>query len=228
MKRQQMEPGLTPYQRLIAALIVSNLVSVLLFMIRVFEAQNIRFWFLLWNLVLAWVPLAIVLFIRERLKTTLWMAWQNIALTILWVGFLPNSFYIVSDLIHLHATGEVSIIFDAVMFMSFIFNGFVAGFASVFLIHNMLLTRFKREYVHGIVAFVLLLCSFAIYLGRNLRWNTWDILVNPAGILFDVSERVINPFSHSEVFSTTALFFVLLGSIYTVAWQFLNALRNDN
>lgn len=223
------EPGLTRYQRLAAALIVSNLVSVILFLIRVEQAQNIRYWFLLWNLVLAWLPLGLILLLRERLKTARWLTWKSIGLSMLWLGFLPNSFYLASDLIHLRSTGEVSVLFDIVMFMSFIFNGLAAGFASVFLMHSMLLRRIRRDYVHGIIGGVLLLCSFAIYLGRDLRWNTWDILVNPAGILFDVSERVINPLTHSEAFSITALFFVFLGSIYAVVWQFVAALRNvDN
>lgn len=226
--KQVIEPGLTRYQRLLAALIISNLVSVLLFVIRVQQAQNIRYWFLLWNLVLAWVPLGLVLLLRERLKSTRWLVWQNVAISILWLGFLPNSFYLVSDLIHLKDTGEVSQLFDAVMFMNFIVNGLVAGYASIFLMHRMLLRRLKRVHVHGFIAFVFLVCSFAIYLGRDLRWNTWDILVNPAGILFDVSERVINPLTHSEVFSITALFSIFLGTVYVVIWQFIAAIRNDS
>lgn len=228
-KKAAVEPGLTRYQRLVGALIASNLVSASLFLIRVEQSENIRYWFLLWNLVLAWLPLGAVLILRERLKKTRWLTWQNIGLSLLWLGFLPNSFYLVSDLIHLHSTGEVSILFDVVMFTSFIFNGLVAGFASIFLIHVMLLKRLPRERVHALIGLVLFICSFAIYLGRDLRWNTWDILVNPAGILFDVSERVINPLTHSEVFSITALFFVLLTSIYAVCWQFIAALRDiDN
>src|SRR5690606_12670255 len=105
-------------------------------------------------------------------------------------------------------SGEVSILFDAVMFLSFIFNGAVAGFASLFVAHSLLLRRFRRDYVHVFIGLVLLLCSFAIYMGRNLRWNTWDVMANPAGIIFDVSERVINPLTHAESFSITALFFV--------------------
>lgn len=228
-RKQLIEPGLTRYERVAAALIASNLLSAVLFLVRVDSSQNFRYWFLLWNLLLAWVPLGLVLLLRQRLQSARWFTWQNIVISFLWLGFLPNSFYLVSDLIHLHETGEVSLLFDSVMFASFIFNGFAAGFASVFIMHRMLLRRFNRQRVHGLIATVFLLCSFAIYLGRDLRWNTWDILVNPAGILFDVSERVINPLTHPEVFSTTAIFFLLLASIYTVAWQMVAALRDiDN
>ncbi|HSX23761.1 MAG TPA: DUF1361 domain-containing protein, partial [Candidatus Saccharimonadales bacterium] len=79
---------------------------------------------------------------------------------------------------------------------------------------------------YGIVVItcVFALISFAIYLGRSLRWNTWDLLVNPAGLLFDISERVLHPLSHPQVFVTTLTFFVLLTSIYLVVWNFLAAI----
>lgn len=223
--KQAIEPGLTPFQRVIGALLLSNLVSASLFLIRVDLSQNLRYWFLFWNLLLAWVPLGVALLLRERLKVSRWLSWQNLGLSLLYVGFLPNSFYLISDLIHLRPTGEVSHMFDAVMFASFIFNGVTAGFASVFLVHWLLIARVARERAHAAVGCILLLCSFAIYLGRELRWNTWDVLINPAGILFDVSERVINPVTHLESFSTTALFFILLGSMYIVVWQFVGSIR---
>jgi uncharacterized membrane protein len=72
---------------------------------------------------------------------------------------------------------------------------------------------------------VLLLCSFAIYLGRYLRWNSWDVLFNPAGLVFDVSEPFINPTSHPQVFTTTLMFFVLLASIYIVCYQLVALAR---
>lgn len=191
------------------------------------ESQSTRYWFLLWNLFLAWLPLLFAWWLVKRLKHSRWSDTGNIALTFLWVGFLPNSFYIVSDLIHLEATGEVSLLYDAVMFTSFIFNGYVAGYMSLLLVHDRLLKRISRIRAHAIVAAVLLACSFAIYLGRNLRWNTWDVLVNPAGILFDVSDRFINPAAHPQAFVTTVTFLLLLGSIYIVIWQFVHALKAD-
>jgi len=225
MSKHAKEPGLTVLQRLGAALLVSNLLSAVLFAIRVGQSQNLRYWFLLWNLVLAWVPLGLVILLRERLKFFSWSSWQSVGLTLLWLVFLPNSFYLFSDLIHLHASGEVSIIFDVVMFVSFIFNGFLAGYSSLYVMHNLLLSKMPRMSAHSIIGLVLFICSFAIYFGRDLRWNSWDVMVNPAGILFDVSERVISPLTHTEVFSTTALVFLLLGTIYIVAWQFVAAVK---
>lgn len=222
----QKQPGLTQFQRVIAALLFSNSVSVGLFVIRALSSASIRYWFLLWNLVLAWLPLLFVYLLRERLKTTRWLTWQNLLLSLLWLGFLPNSFYLASDLVHLHSTGEVSLLYDAVMFSSFMFNGFVAGMTSLAIVHTELQRRLKPRAVQIIVGLVLLASSFAIYLGRSLRWNTWDVLINPAGILFDVSERVINPTAHDQAFATTGVFFLLLASLYVVVWQFVGLLRS--
>jgi uncharacterized membrane protein len=58
-----------------------------------------------------------------------------------------------------------------------------------------------------------------------LRWNTWDVLTSPAGILFGVSDIVLHPFGHMLAFTTTLTFFVLLTSVYIVIWQF--ARRNE-
>jgi uncharacterized membrane protein len=91
----------------------------------------------------------------------------------------------------------------------------------------MLLKHLPPRLAHIMIASVLLLCSFAIYLGRYLRWSTWDVLVNPAGVVFDVSDRIINPVSHGQTFSTTLTFFLLLGSMYLVIWQAIRAAREN-
>jgi uncharacterized membrane protein len=62
-------------------------------------------------------------------------------------------------------------------------------------------------------------------MGRYLRWNSWDVLFNPAGLIFDVSEPFVNPAGHPQVFTTTLMFFVLLGSIYAVGYQLVSLAR---
>ncbi len=215
------------YQRLLYALIASNSVTLVLFLLRSAESQTDRYWFLVWNLFLAWLPLSFAVWLAVRLRTASWLAWQNILLTVLWLGFLPNSFYLASDLIHLHETGEVSLLYDIVMFCSFIFNAYIAGFMSVYTMHRQLIRRFATRWAYMMIAGVLLACSFAIYLGRSLRWNSWDVLVNPAGILFDVSDRVVNPAAHPQSFVTTVTFFLLLMSTYAVVWELIRLLQSN-
>lgn len=216
------------HKQLIYALALSNMLSVVLFLSRVVASGGWRYAFILWNLVLAVVPLFFALWLIYRLRTTLWSDNLNIVISLLWLGFLPNSFYIVSDLIHIHDSGEVSILFDVTVFFSTIFNAYVAGFTSLYLIHEALLKRLKYVWAHATIGFILLLCGFAIYLGRFLRWNTWDVLANPAGLLFDVSDRFVNPSAYPQFFVTTITFFAVLGSMYIVIWQLVKGIRNQN
>jgi uncharacterized membrane protein len=213
-------------QRFVLILALSNALSVVLFLARVAAADSYRYWFLLWNLFLAWLPLIFAALLVAHLRRKSWRHWQNVLLTLLWFGFLPNSFYVLSDLVHLRSTGEVSILYDAVLFSSFVFNAFVSGYLSVFLVHRALLHRqLTRTYAHVIIGLIFLTCGFAIYLGRYMRWNSWDVLVNPAGILFDVSDNIINPLAHPQVFVTTVTFFALLSVAYAVMYQLALVIR---
>lgn len=205
---------------IVRAIVISNLVSVILFGLRVVGTDRTDYWFMFWNLFLAWTPLLFAWLLVIKLKTRSWKEPTPVLLTALWLGFLPNSFYLMSDLIHLQETGDIGLMFDIVVFLSFIWNGLLAGFISLFMVHKQLLKHRTRDFASWCIAGVLLLNSFALYLGRSLRWNTWDLLVSPAGLLFDVSERLIHPLSHPQVFVTTLTFFVLLGSMYMVIWNF--------
>lgn len=219
------EMGLAPlplqprYRRLIWALVLTNSVSILLFGMRLVGAENFRYWFMLWNLFLAWVAPIIAWWLVTRLHKTAWRTWQNILLTIVWLGFLPNSFYMVSDLIHVQQTGEVSIIFDTVLFTSFILNGFIAGYLGMFFVHRELLKRMSVRRAWGVIITIFALCSYAIYLGRVLRWNTWDALLQPAALLFDVSDNILNPLAHPQAFVVTVSFTLLISSFYVLAWE---------
>ncbi len=219
MVRMKLREKTARYDKLVVAFGLSSAVNILLFLIRVFATDSSRYWFLLWNLTLAWVPLFLAWALVNLLRRLRWSDWRVVGLTALWVVFLPNSFYTASDLVHLGAISEVGLLYDIALFSLFIFNGFALGYTSLFLVHRELATRFKPRIVLGIIGGVLLLCSFAIYLGRYLRWNTWDLVFNPTGLLIDVSDRIINPAAHGTTFEVTAVFFVLLATIYYVLWQ---------
>lgn len=214
---------LTLRGRLVRALIISNIVSLVLFGLRVIGTENLQYWFLFWNLLLAWLPVLFAWLLIRSLKDRTWKEPLPMLLTVLWVSFLPNSFYLMSDLIHLKDTGEIGLLFDTVLFLSCIWNGAVAGMLSLVWVHRAVLRRRPAAFAARLITFVLAITSFAIYLGRSLRWNTWDLLVNPAGLLFDISERFINPLAHPQLFVTTLTYFVLLSSMYLVIWNFIQA-----
>lgn len=195
------------YMRIVYAFVFSTAVATLIMAIGAVKAHNGYFWFLLFNLMLAYVAPLLAWWLVFRLRTTPWLSITNILLTLLWLGFLPNSFYMITDLIHAQTAIGVDLLYNIVIIMLFSFNACAAGFISLYLIYWALLKRFYYRYAHLIIAIIILLCSFAIYLGRFLRWNSWNVITDPAGILFDVSDTIISPRTHPEVFATTASFF---------------------
>jgi uncharacterized membrane protein len=209
-------------------LVVSSVLSVALLTCRIIGGHTFRYWFLLWNLFLAWLPIVFALWLITVLNKNKWVSVKGLILTALWLGFLPNSFYLISDFIHLKTTGEVSLLFDAVLFMTFAWNGLLLGFASVMIIHLELIKRLHRMTASRLVGLVFILCSFAIYLGRYLSWNTWDIIVNPGGILFDLSDRIVKPTSYPNTFTITSLFSIVLTVLYYSVFKLVLAIRGTN
>ena len=188
--------------------------SLILFVLRLFINWSIDYWYLSWNLILAFIPLFIMSFLIRWLKKHRMSHPSSMALIFVWLSFLPNSFYIITDYIHLLDTKSVSIMLDIILIFLVTLTGLIAGFASVHMFEKQLMKRYSRQFSRGAIIAIFLASSFAIYLGRYLRWNTWDIVLNPAGLLFDVSDRLINPTAYSNTFSTTAIFFVFLTLMY--------------
>lgn len=204
----------------IATVGLACLVSIVLLIGRIVAGDSLRYIFLVWNLVLAVIPLLIAWWLIDRLQNKQsWFLWPNILLSLFFIGFLPNTFYLITDFVHLHQTDEVSLYFDVVLLSSFVFNGVVLGFTAIFLIHKELLKRLSERKAMTIVAVIFLLASFAAYLGRFTRFNSWDIVLRPAGLLFDVSDRFINPTRHVDTYLSTVTLFAVLLSLYLVIYR---------
>lgn len=207
------------------SLVAASMVSVGFFTYAAWRNHSLEFDYLIWNLFLAWIPLILAYWLVQVLKTHLWSSWQALSISALWLLFLPNSFYMISDFIHLVDVPRVDVLYDALMFTSFIFTGVILGMTSLLLIHVQLKRRLSRWSADGWIIFTLLVCSFAIYVGRDLRWNSWDVLFNPAGLLFDVSDRFLRPADYPQMFVTVISFFVLLTTLYVVVWRGVHLAR---
>ena len=134
--------------RLGIALLGLSVASGGLFLAGAQSNNSMEFGYLLWNLFLAWLPLIAALWLHKVLKNNLWSSWPALILSFLWIGFLPNSFYMISDFIHIQDSPRVDLLFDVVMFSSFIFNGVILGFLSLYIIHINLLQRLTRRWAH--------------------------------------------------------------------------------
>ena len=53
---------------------------------------------------------------------------------------------------------------------------------------------------------IIVIASFGVYLGRFDRWNSWDVLHNPLGLVADILEYVTDPVENLHTWGTTAVF----------------------
>lgn len=209
----------------IVALGFATLVGLGLFAYDAWRNHSLTFDYLIWNLFLAWLPLLFAVKLMRVLRYKLWSSWEGLAWSVLWLVFLPNSFYMISDYIHLQDVPSNDVLYYAVMFTSFIYTGVVLGFSSLYLLHLKLRHRLPSQLANFCVALILFICSFGIYIGRDLRWNSWNLLTNPGGLLFDVSDRLQHPAAYPQMILTVVTFFVLLLSMYGLLWRGIRMVR---
>ncbi len=213
----------------VLALLISSLLSLALFTFGAWRNNSFsQFSYLPFNLVLAWLPFVLAVRLIAVVKRKLWSSWEALVLSILWLIFIPNSFYMISDFVHLQDVKRVNILFDTLMFTTFIYTAVILGYSSLYLIHVRLRKRLSNNQSAGIVAGTLLLSSIAIYLGRDLRWSSWDIFTNPGGLLFDISDRLQHPASYPTMILTVSVFFVVLVSMYNLLWKATSLFRHQN
>jgi uncharacterized membrane protein len=209
-------------KRFLKSMGLLSALCIVFFIYRLLVTSTWRFSFIFTNLALAWLGLIFGWLLVFHLRKNSWLGWRSIGLTILWLAFLPNTWYVLTDFLHVKPTGEVSEIYDITLVGILVIVGFVLGFTSLYLVHKRMLKSISEQKSLFIVAGVILLSSFAIYLGRNLRWNSWDVLANPGGIIVSISDRIIDPFGHPRAINVTGLFFVLLTTLYFAIWLFIH------
>jgi len=163
------------------------------------------FAFLVWNLILGLVPLVaswmLVRADREGASVMARLFWF-----MLWLLFLPNAPYIVTDFVHLHPRPPVAYWYDIALQYSFAFTGVVVGYASVADVQA-LTNRHRGTRTGWVVAILaLMLAGFGIYLGRFVRWNSWDAFVHPHRVLRHVADGSMDPGDHPRPVGVTLVY----------------------
>ncbi len=187
--------------------------SFFLSVFRFYLTEKKTFLFLNWNLFLAiipWIFSSILILKPSFQKSKIFVLF---ILTI-WLLFFPNAPYILTDLFHLKARTNFPMWFDLVLILVFAWTGLFFGFISLFDIEEVLENYFTKLQVLCISLFIIYLSSFGVYLGRFLRWNSWDIIKDPFGLYEDVISRVLYPTEHLKTWSVTFLMGTLLVFIY--------------
>ncbi|MCL2280757.1 DUF1361 domain-containing protein [Candidatus Saccharibacteria bacterium] len=181
---------------------------------------------LVWNLFLAFLPLLFSSFaVRPKQNKWLTVTWM-----IFWLLFFPNAIYVFTDVIHL---GELSfygerfyevsrvvynrdftIWLELITVISGVFLALMMGLLSLLNIHKFLARRTSKVKIWSLIIGVSLLSSLAVFIGRFLRFNSWDMVARPWNTVVKTIQN-LDSFALGYILLTT--FFTLF--VYAIFYQ---------
>ena len=207
-------------------LVTASVISVALVVVhnKVFGAENYKF--LVWNLFLAWIPYfaSVVAYLSMRFRVTFFLIMP--ISTLVWIAFFPNAPYLLTDFQHLaYSNPNSPLWFDVIIMIWFAWTGLLLGISSLYLMQE-IVTRTFNPAIGWIFAIgVTCLSSVGVFMGRFLRWNSWDLLQDPIPIAKDIYGIVRHPISNLPTYVFTILFTLLFLFIYFTIHLFGGIIR---
>ena len=192
----------TTARLLVVAALLGWSVSLVLF--RLYLGHDGLSYGLLWNLFLAVLPLLWSSAFQSAVARKHWI-WASVAF-VLWILFLPNAPYLLTDLIHLNPKPNVPEWYILAMLLSCAATGTLIGYISLMDVHAAIERRFGFTTGWLLALSSLMLCGFGIYLGRFLRWNSWDALTRPLDFVRTVIGQFVDAGPHPHPVPVTLIF----------------------
>ena len=179
---------------------------------RVYLTRHLTFSFLLWNLFLAWIPYlaslgVLALYQRGRNRLALIPA-------AVWLIFLPNAPYMLTDLLHLVERLPVPLWYDIGLLTTFVLSGLCLAFASLRTMQAVVQQSVGAAAGWLFALAAVSLCGFGIYLGRFMNFNSWDVLTQPDDVALVIAQRMLNP--HPQTYGVTLMFAAIVFVFYLV------------
>lgn len=186
---------------------------------------------MLWNIWLSIIPVLVLLGIFASLTAAIVLEspvviWLILALGgLAWLLMLPNAAYLITELNFSHRReGEkVPLWYDIVLVLTLALSGVANTVLNVFLAQIIfLLLTYPNDPApmsHAsswvMVGVVLLLVAFGIYLGRYLRFNSWD-LRRPTRFVRKLTDHFSDRSQLVEAAGFTLTHALLLGILYMI------------
>jgi uncharacterized membrane protein len=171
---------------------------------RMLYAENIKLIFLIWNLFLAWIPYYTSSYLVERQKEL--NLFKTISLFVISISFLPNAVYLITDLIHLKPRIGIPLWYDAMLLFCFSLLGLIYNTITLINIERVIKLYLPMKWVILLMCVLITASGFGIYLGRELRWNSWDLLIHPFQIFMDTIKCIVFPFENTTAWYMTFIF----------------------
>lgn len=186
-----------------------------LLVVRAALTHSLFFFFLVWNLFLAYTPLAITSILINKVE---WIENKRYfyPLFLCWLLLLPNAPYIITDFIHLQRELAVPVWFDVLLLISFSVSGLLFGLASMKHMFQILAAKLSPIRAKLVMVGVSLLSAYGIYLGRYMRYNSWDILHKPMTLVTDIFASLTDPSYYKASIGITLGFGTLLYLLFSL------------
>lgn len=196
---------------------LASALCLVLVAVRVERTGTPEYRFLVWNLFLAWLPFVFALVLYDGYRRGRRLAYLAVW-GVLWLLFLPNAPYILTDVVHLREPGAAPLWYDAATVVAFAGTGLVLGLGSLFLVQTVVTAA--RGPVTGWATSVLALglASVGVYLGRFVGVNSWDALVDPGRVLAPFAERLDDPLGAGRFLAVSVVLTVFLAIAYALVY----------
>ncbi len=206
----------------LALILVALSFSIILLMIRMKLNKSFFFLFLIWNVFLAIIPYTITMYLSTKTHLS---KLKLVFGFVIWLLFLPNAPYIITDLIHIRIGSKSFLWLDVLVVLSFALSGLFLFYLSIIDMQKLINSTFKKTPKKTITTAIFFLCGFGVYLGRFLRYNSWEIISQPHYLFKDILIIIMTPFQNINAW----LFTLGFGMFLTVGfWMFKNLKHQDD
>lgn len=196
------------------ALVLSSALALALLAARVARTHQLSLTFLAWNLALAWMPYLASLWAAATQLRRPGAWWLLLAPGALWLLFFPNAPYIVTDLIHLRECPPVPLWYDIGLLAAFMLAGCFLAVVSLQVMQTLVRRTAGAAASWLFVLGASGLAGLGVYLGRVLRWNSWDALLYPRDVLADALAPLLHPRGNLHPLALSAEFAAVLFVCY--------------
>jgi uncharacterized membrane protein len=160
------------------------------------------------NLMLAWIPLVLAYALA-------WSSQRQVTLmpvlAAVWIVFLPNAPYLMTDLVHLSEGVSVPNV-GTLLLLGVI--GLLIGVRSVQIVQDVVEERFGVEAGWSAVRIVVVLAGVGVYVGRVLRWNSWYVVSHPRELASSALRSSSEPGKVALALVATVVFAIFFYATY--------------
>lgn len=176
----------------------------------IYSNEMLVYSFYVWNTFLAVIPYVVSTQLIKLKKINA----AAFVMLFVWLLFFPNAPYIITDLFHYEQRSDAPFWYDLLIVISGTWNGLILGMVSLMNVEIFLSRHLKPIWVKACVFFSLLLCGYGVFIGRFLRFNSWNIVTDPRDLVYTSAHHVLLPQQYPKLWVFTILFAVFLSIIY--------------